>query len=110
MLKRKRRKLSISGLMVDGLWVCNPNQIKDHFLRLYKEKIKSFLGAMLSQPSPRLKRLALVHTEKNHSAIWSCGSDRALGPDGFSFRFIKKIWEMLKDDIYNFVDDFFRMV
>lgn len=63
MLKRKRRKLSISGLMVDGLWVCNPNQIKDHFLRLYKEKIKSFLGAMLSQPSPRLKRLALVHTE-----------------------------------------------
>lgn len=31
--------------------------------------------------------------------VWSCGSDNALGPDGFSFKSIKKYWEILKFDV-----------
>lgn len=39
--------------------------------------------------------------------VWSCGIDRVRGPDGFSFRFVKKIWENMKN-ICNFLDEFFE--
>lgn len=41
------------------------------------------------------------------AAIWSCGSVRAHGLYGFSFRFMKRFWERMKDNICNFVEEFF---
>ncbi|GJT23769.1 putative RNA-directed DNA polymerase, eukaryota, reverse transcriptase zinc-binding domain protein, partial [Tanacetum coccineum] len=35
-----------------------------------------------------------------------CGSNKAPGPDGFSFAFVKKYWDLLKKDIFEFVDLF----
>ena len=40
-------------------------------------------------------------------AVWSCGPDKAPGFDGFNFKFIREMWEMLKDEIYEFVLSFF---
>lgn len=37
-----------------------------------------------------------------------CGSDKALGSDGFSSYFVKKIWYVLKPDIMAYVNKFFR--
>lgn len=51
--------------------------------------------------------LVIGSHEEIRDAVWSCGSDRARGPNGFSFRFVKKFWEILKEDICNFVDEFF---
>ncbi|GKD29318.1 putative RNA-directed DNA polymerase [Tanacetum coccineum] len=31
-------------------------------------------------------------------AVWSCGEDKAPGPDGFTFRFIKHLWNLIGDD------------
>ena len=36
-----------------------------------------------------------------------CGSDKAPGPDGFSFQFLKRYWDLFKDDIKLFIYDFF---
>lgn len=41
--------------------------------------------------------------EEIKRAIWSCGSDKARGPDGYSFKFIKLFWDVLKEDIISFV-------
>nr|GEW21564.1 E3 ubiquitin-protein ligase At1g63170-like [Tanacetum cinerariifolium] len=41
------------------------------------------------------------------NAIWDYGSDRSPGPDGFSFGFYKRYWNILNDDIVKFVRDFF---
>ncbi|GJV72548.1 RNA-directed DNA polymerase, eukaryota, reverse transcriptase zinc-binding domain protein [Tanacetum coccineum] len=49
-----------------------------------------------------------VSCDEIKSAIWDCGSKKALGPDGFSFAFIKKYWDLLKTDIYGFVNSFFE--
>ena len=40
-------------------------------------------------------------------AVWACGTDKAPGFDGFNFKFIREMWEVLKDEIYDFVMDFF---
>lgn len=28
------------------------------------------------------------------------------GPDGFTFKFLKKFWELIKNDIFMFIKDF----
>ncbi|GKV48357.1 hypothetical protein SLEP1_g55180 [Rubroshorea leprosula] len=39
-------------------------------------------------------------------AIWNCDPSKSPGPDGFNFRFIMTMWEVVKDDIINFVREF----
>ncbi|KAJ0680602.1 putative RNA-directed DNA polymerase [Helianthus annuus] len=39
-------------------------------------------------------------------AIFECGDDRAPGPDGLNFRFIKHFWEFFKDDFYRIFANF----
>nr|GEX60245.1 integrase, catalytic region, zinc finger, CCHC-type, peptidase aspartic, catalytic [Tanacetum cinerariifolium] len=41
------------------------------------------------------------------NAVWDYGSDKSPRPDGFSFGFYKRYWDILKDDIVKFVCDFF---
>ncbi|XP_022028823.1 uncharacterized protein LOC110929940 [Helianthus annuus] len=41
-------------------------------------------------------------------AVWACGSDRAPGPDGFSFKFIKRFWEQLKHKFGGVLNDFYE--
>lgn len=40
------------------------------------------------------------------NAVWSCGSDKALGLDKFTFKFFKNYWNLMKEDIISFVKHF----
>src|ERR1044072_564640 len=40
-------------------------------------------------------------------AVWGCGNDKSPGPDGFNFRFIKNLWDLLKHDVESKVKEFF---
>lgn len=42
------------------------------------------------------------------SAVDSCNAQKAPGPDGFNFRFIKASWEVIKNDIYGIIEDFYH--
>lgn len=35
-----------------------------------------------------------------------CGGDKSTGPDGFTFKFIKKNWNIVGEDILKYVKDF----
>ncbi|GJV61470.1 putative RNA-directed DNA polymerase, eukaryota, reverse transcriptase zinc-binding domain protein [Tanacetum coccineum] len=37
------------------------------------------------------------------AAVWDCGRQKTPGLDGYSFMFIKKLWDLLKHDIQSFV-------
>ncbi|GJX14125.1 cytochrome P450 [Tanacetum coccineum] len=39
-------------------------------------------------------------------AVWEYGSDKAPGPDGFTFKFFKKHWDILENDVFSFVKEF----
>ncbi|GKF19522.1 putative RNA-directed DNA polymerase, eukaryota, reverse transcriptase zinc-binding domain protein, partial [Tanacetum coccineum] len=39
-------------------------------------------------------------------AVWDCGSGKSPRPDGFSFLFLKKYWDIFKDDVAVFVNNF----
>ncbi|KAI3749677.1 hypothetical protein L2E82_20293 [Cichorium intybus] len=44
--------------------------------------------------------------EEVKAAVWACGSEKAPGPDGFTFKFIKHFWGLLCGDIMKFVRHF----
>lgn len=37
------------------------------------------------------------------AAVWSCGGDKARGPDGITFNFLKQFWDEVKDDFFLFI-------
>lgn len=44
--------------------------------------------------------------EEIRRAVWDCGGDRAPGPDGFNFTFIKTFWSTVKDDFIKAIKHF----
>ncbi|GKC14188.1 putative RNA-directed DNA polymerase, eukaryota, reverse transcriptase zinc-binding domain protein [Tanacetum coccineum] len=44
--------------------------------------------------------------EEIKTAVWDCGNDKALGPDDFTFGFVRRYWENLKHNIMKFVTRF----
>nr|KAJ0197364.1 hypothetical protein LSAT_V11C700352090 [Lactuca sativa] len=51
---------------------------------------------------------APITIEEIKEAIWACGNEKSPGPDGFSFKLIKRHWEIMKHDIVNMVKHFER--
>ena len=76
-----------------------PNQVKHAFFDFYSTKFQKFEGTRpchrsngfrhLDQDSVRELEVEFSEDEVK-SAVWSCGSDRAPGPDGFTFKFLKR--------------------
>ncbi|KAJ9557765.1 hypothetical protein OSB04_012379, partial [Centaurea solstitialis] len=44
--------------------------------------------------------------EEIKCAVWDCGSEKVPGPDGFSFKFYKHCWEIIKGDVISLVRQF----
>ncbi|GJU76064.1 hypothetical protein Tco_1273134 [Tanacetum coccineum] len=89
----------IHGIMKEGVWISDPSQIKEEFLKFFKEKFKdhdSNVDFPLFANSSGLCALdcdsleILVSLDEVKNAFWDCGSSKAPGPDGFSFAFVKK--------------------
>nr|GFC62776.1 RNA-directed DNA polymerase, eukaryota, reverse transcriptase zinc-binding domain protein [Tanacetum cinerariifolium] len=41
-------------------------------------------------------------------ADWDCGTNKSPGPDGFSFKFYRKYWTTIDDDVFQAVRGFFK--
>ncbi|GJY26693.1 RNA-directed DNA polymerase, eukaryota [Tanacetum coccineum] len=84
MLNKKRNQSNIRGIMVNGTWVDDPVQIdqkEDMEHRISKEDVKR--------------------------AVWDCGVDKSLGPDGFSFSFYRYFWPVIEKDVFEAIGYFF---
>nr|GEX27699.1 RNA-directed DNA polymerase, eukaryota, reverse transcriptase zinc-binding domain protein [Tanacetum cinerariifolium] len=105
----------IHGIMSDGTWITNPLQVKEMFLDFFKAKFKphdpmsdlpSISCPSNLSPSDHDMLETDATLEEIRSTVWDCGNDKAPGPDGFTFGFIKRYWELLKNDIMEFVTRF----
>lgn len=113
---RNRRNL-LHGLMINGRWSTDVNEIKAEVFRFYSIK---FFENHVSRPkliNPQFKSISMMEAIRVESpisldevkaAIWDCGSEKAPGPDGFTFKFLKKYWDIIKGDVMNFVNHFER--
>ncbi|GJX78399.1 RNA-directed DNA polymerase, eukaryota, reverse transcriptase zinc-binding domain protein [Tanacetum coccineum] len=111
--KQKRRAQMIHGIMKEGVWISDPSQIKEEFLNFFKEMFKDYDSNGDFPPFANSSRLCaldrdsletLVSLDEVKNAGWDCGSSKAPGLDGFSFAFVKKYWDYIKVDIFEYVN------
>ncbi|GKC58412.1 putative RNA-directed DNA polymerase, eukaryota, reverse transcriptase zinc-binding domain protein, partial [Tanacetum coccineum] len=66
--------------------------------RFYNGVISCY-SASIVKPDDNNELEKSVDVEEIRTAVWDCGSQKASGVDGFSFLFLKRYWEFLKDDV-----------
>ncbi|GJU21094.1 hypothetical protein Tco_1154436 [Tanacetum coccineum] len=84
-LNRKRRSLAINGIVV--------NRKSAHYNTLSLDQNRILEG--------------VISEQEIRESVWAYGSDKSPGPDGFSFAFDKKYWDILKLGILAFVQEFY---
>lgn len=92
----KRRANNIGGLYIDENWYEDPGLIKKEVMCFFDERFKQQQGV---HPHIDEVQFRAISTEDNQmlcskfeaieikEAIWECGCDKSLGPDGYNFRF-----------------------
>lgn len=100
MLNHKLSRSRIRGLSFEGVWVTNPQQIKTTIHHFFKNKFKeenisrpSFSSNLFKNLSPEeCAALELPFSiQEIKDAVWDCGGDKSLEPDGSLLNFMCKI-------------------
>ncbi|GJZ61214.1 RNA-directed DNA polymerase, eukaryota [Tanacetum coccineum] len=116
-INRKRANLAVKGVMVNGEWLNEPCHVKEEF-RLH-------FANRFSAPSPNRCKLNFVFPNKLspdlandlerpitraevRNAVWGCGENKSPGPDGFTFEFFRKYWDILGSDFCAAIEWFFE--
>lgn len=113
----RRRKKQIAALKF-GNFVCQDvpslkqeveNYVRNHFAKGNNPTIRLPYGEMKKiNREDALKLEIFPDLEEVKAAVWSCGQDKALGFDGFNFRFFREMWEEIHGELFEFVRHFFE--
>lgn len=113
MMRRKRNEivhLEINGKSVNGVEALK-QEIHKYFASRFSQRVYPDIDfemgnhAKVSEVQARALEI-LPSREEVKQAVWDCGIDKAPGFDGFNFKFIREMWEDIKEDIYDFVISF----
>ncbi|GJY94381.1 RNA-directed DNA polymerase, eukaryota [Tanacetum coccineum] len=115
LINQRRRQQMVKGVMIEGVWCSEPVQVKQAFFDFFEQKFQDhesnvvltdILNFCRLSDLDRLQLDKDASVEEIKNAVWDCGSSKAPGPDGFSFLFLKTYWDLLKDDVVEFISSF----
>lgn len=107
-IKKRNNKCNLRGLMVDWVWCEDPKVIKAEMARHYKKLFSENGGTRPLFCNSNFEKIAkedatLLEKPFTEQEVWDaisgCGGDKAPGPDGFNFKFIRKMWEIIKPEL-----------
>ncbi|XP_020968575.1 uncharacterized protein LOC107621492 isoform X2 [Arachis ipaensis] len=114
--KVKRRGKVMNSVCIDGEYIREPctvkREIRRYFENLYREDKHLSIGFDMSL----VKRISSEDSiflerkpkrEEIKGAVWECELSRAPGPDGFNFKSIRNLWDIIGEDFSQVVEDFF---
>ena len=87
----------IKGVFVNGCWIAEPCRVKEEiqdFLRRFKEfewerpKLNEVRFKSIGQQHNNFLAVRFDENEVR-DAVWECGSEKSLEPDGLNSKFIK---------------------
>ncbi|GJY28925.1 RNA-directed DNA polymerase, eukaryota [Tanacetum coccineum] len=106
-INKRRSQLAIRGIFVEGIWRTEPTTIKDTFFKHFGEQFQEPAVHRFKINFDFPKRVSqdqLIELERYVSrdeirlAVWNCGNNKSPGPDGFTFEFFKKYWDLIGTD------------
>jgi reverse transcriptase-like protein/endonuclease/exonuclease/phosphatase family protein len=113
----KRKRNDIAQLEIDGNIVTGVKNLKleirkymmQRFSQPYVPEVDFDMDGHSKVTADQVAFLeAMPSREEVKEAVWACGVDKAPGFDGFNFKFIREMWEQIKEEIYRFVIGFFE--
>ena len=114
MFKRRKNEMvqiKINGRRVQG--VANlKSEIRNYFVQRFAQEQQPVFDFDLGN-HPKISEDQAVSLETIPSreevkrAVWACGIDKASGFDCFNFKFIRDIWEVIEDELFEYVMEFF---
>ncbi|KAJ9542598.1 hypothetical protein OSB04_029104 [Centaurea solstitialis] len=114
-VNHKQRKNWIHGFSINGVWVKKPNLLKAHAFDFFQEKYKESAGSTWRFRSNQIRKISdsqrksledPITEEEIRTAVWNCGGEKAPGPDGYSFAFLRRFWDLIATDFLKAVKDF----
>nr|GEZ29321.1 RNA-directed DNA polymerase, eukaryota [Tanacetum cinerariifolium] len=115
-INRKRANLAIKGVMADGEWVDDPCRVKKEFRLHFANRFRAPNDTRYKLNFPFSNKLSSnqmailespISRSEVRNAVWGSGENKSLGPDGFSFEFFRKFWDILGSDFCDAVEWFF---
>ncbi|GKC39288.1 RNA-directed DNA polymerase, eukaryota, partial [Tanacetum coccineum] len=115
-INRKRANLAVKGIMIDGEWVDEPNRVKDEFRNHFAARFQdpglchgkinfNFPTRLNLEQATGLE--SPITRDEIRTAVWGCGENKSPGPDGFTFEFLRKFWDVVGSDLCTAVEWFF---
>ncbi|KAJ0899055.1 putative RNA-directed DNA polymerase [Helianthus annuus] len=107
----------LNGLMVDGVWITDPLVIKESLFGFFRQQFSEPMDARPELVCPNLATISdsdammlesPFTVDEIKTAVWDCDGDRAPGPDGFNFKFIKRCWDVFRDDLVKLFGKFYE--
>nr|GEY08704.1 RNA-directed DNA polymerase, eukaryota, reverse transcriptase zinc-binding domain protein [Tanacetum cinerariifolium] len=102
--EEKRGRLTIRGVLVDGIWMESPHLVKHEFFEHFKNRFEKPNKSRIFLERDFVKRISWeqnddlerkVSNEEIKRAVWDCGIDKAPGPDSFTFGFYQRYWDII---------------
>ena len=115
LFRRKKQeiiKITINGRSIGGTQNLK-EKVRDYFAKRYAQGTRPDFDFNMDD-HPKISQLQarnleiIPSREEIKNAVWACGVDKAPGFDGFNFKFIREMWEELKEEIFDTVTEFFR--
>ncbi|KAJ0445701.1 putative RNA-directed DNA polymerase [Helianthus annuus] len=107
----------MNGLMIDGVWVTCPLSIKESLFSFFANQFTEPMTVRPELVCPNLRSISELEAtmlvnpfslEEIKEAVWDCDGDRAPGPDGFNFKFIKRCWSVIREDLVRLFNKFYE--
>ncbi|GJW08951.1 RNA-directed DNA polymerase, eukaryota [Tanacetum coccineum] len=114
-VNRKRANLTVKGIMIDGDWVDEPSRVKSEFQNYFADRFQDpgNCNGKINFTFPNRLSLDQVADLENpitrdeiRKAVWGCGENKSPGPDGFTFEFFRKFWQVVGPDFCTAVEWF----
>ncbi|KAJ9565542.1 hypothetical protein OSB04_001508 [Centaurea solstitialis] len=114
-INKKYKRNRIHGVNINGRWNSSPESVKEAAFSYFKDKFQEPHPTRPALNSSLFKKLSDAQSaqlelpfdgQEIKKAVWNCGCNKAPGPDGFTFEFIRRFWDVVGSDFIEAVSFF----